>query len=53
MKMRLATASVFLCLAMLCTTIPAKAENVVQIVNQTGKTIVYLYVSPSGTNSWE
>ena len=53
MRMKLFTASVFMCFAVLCASFTAKAENVVQIVNQTGKTITYLYVSPSGTDSWE
>lgn len=32
---------------------PADARNVFRISNQTGKTITYLYVSHSGTDSWE
>lgn len=32
---------------------PALADNMFKISNQTGKTIIYLYVAPSGANNWE
>lgn len=50
---RLKFAAVLCAAALFLATGSAAALNLVEIHNLTGKTITYLYVSPSGADSWE